>query len=186
LRNHRAPSADISNAYRRAAELGEQYLRFIAERPAPGTDASDAQFLVSTAYAHLQEGDKAVAAARQASEAQPFNPMSYRAMAAALLRTQQGDEAAVELMTGFMVTGNRELRSALIDLYRSGLDKQSCATTTKTSGVVLNTSCEIVRRHLCAAAARANELQKRAGHPELAAQVAESTRGVDCGNVGTP
>jgi len=186
LRNHHATPAEISSAYRRAAELGEQYLRFIAERPAPGTDASDAQFLVSTAYAQLQEGDKAVAAARQASEAQPFNPMSYRAMAAALLRTQQGDEAAVELMTGFMVTGNRELRNALIDLYRSGLDKNSCATTTKaSSGVVLNTSCEIVRHHLCAAAARASELQKRTGHPELASQVAESTRDANCGNFGT-
>jgi len=168
---HRAP-ATVANAYRRAATLGEHYLRLVDERPVSAKDTSDARLLVSTAYAHLQEGDKAVATARQAASAQPFNPVSYRALAAALLSTQHQNEAAVELMTGFIVTGNQELRSALVDLYRSGLDATGCATTTNGSTVALNTSsCEIVRRHLCEAAVGAADIQRRNGRPELASQV---------------
>jgi protein O-mannosyl-transferase len=186
--HHRDPAA-VSNAYRRAATLGEQYLRLTAERPVSAKDTSDARLLVSTAYAHLQEGDKAVAAARQAASDQPFNRLSYRALAAALLNTRHQNEAAVELMTGFMVTGNQELRSALVDLYRSGLDTEGCATITSGSSVILNFSCEIVRRHLCDAAARAIEIQRRNGHAELAAQVAILTSDAKCEAltpVGTP
>jgi hypothetical protein len=180
LRDHHASESDVSNAYRRAATLGEQYLRLVAERPVSAKETSDARLLVSTAYAALQEGEKAVTAARQAASDQPFNPMSYRATAAALLKTQQVNEAAIELMTGFMVTGNQDLRTALVDLYRGGLDPQGCATTATGSTVVLNVSCEVVRRHLCEAAARANELQRRAGHPELASQVSIFTRDANC------
>jgi hypothetical protein len=180
LREHHASESEISNANRRAAALGEQYLRLVSERPVSTKETSDARLLVSTAYAHLQEGDRAVAAARQAATDQPFNPMSYRATAFALVNAQQVNEAAVELMTGFMVTGNQELRTALLNLYRGGLDSQGCATSANGSTVVLNVSCEIVRRHLCEAAARANDLQRRAGHPELASQVAEFTRDAHC------
>ena len=155
--------------------LGEHYLLLVEERPVSAKDTSDARLLVSTAYARLQEGDKAVATARQAASEQPFNPLSYRALAAALLNTQHQNEAAVELMTGFIVTGNQELRSALVDLYRSGLDTAGCATTTNGSTVALNiSSCEIVRRHLCEAAARAADIQRRSGRPELASQVSSA------------
>jgi hypothetical protein len=46
---------------------------------------------------------------------------------------------------------------------------------------VLNLSCEMVRRDLCAAAARARELQQRAGRPDLAAQVSLFTKDAHCG-----
>jgi hypothetical protein len=180
LQDHHASGADIADAYRRAAALGEQYLRLAAQHPVSAKEMSDARLLVSTAYARLQDGDKALVAAREAASDQPFNPMSYRATAAALLNTRQVDEAAVELMTGFMVTGNQALRTALLDLYRGGLDRQGCATTANGPTVILNVSCEIVRRHLCEAAARANDLQRRAGHPELASQVAVFTRDARC------
>jgi hypothetical protein len=183
---HRDP-ATVANAYRRAATLGEHYLRLVAERPVSAQDASEARLLVSTAYAHLEESDKAVAAARRAASDQPFNPLSYRALAAALLNTQRQNEAAVELMTGFIVTGNQELRSALADLYRSGLDPKGCATTVNGSNVTLNiSSCDIVRRHLCAAAARAVDIQRRTGHADLASQVSVLTSDAKCEALGTP
>lgn len=181
LESRHRDAATVANAYRRAAMLGEHYLLLVEERPVSAKDTSDARLLVSTAYARLQEGDKAVATARQAASEQPFNPLSYRALATALLNTQHQNEAAVELMTGFIVTGNQELRSALLDLYRSGLDTAGCATTTTGSTVALNiSSCEIVRRHLCEAAARAADIQRRSGRPELASQVAVLTSEAKC------
>jgi hypothetical protein len=180
LRDHHASASDSSAAYRRAATLGEHYLRLVAEHPVSAEETSDARLLVSTAYTRLEVGDRAVAAAREGAAAQPFNPMSYRATAAALLSAQRSNEAAVELMTGFMVTGNQELRTLLVDLYRGGLDTKGCATTTSGSTVVLNVSCEIVRDHLCAAATRAADLQQRTGHPELARQATASARDAHC------
>jgi len=152
----------------------------MTERPVSATDTSEARLLLSTAYSRLQENGKAIAAARQAASDQPFNPMTYRGSAVALLNAQHPDEAAVELMTGFMVTGTSELRSALVDLYRSGLDANGCATSGTGSNVVLNVSCEIVRRHLCEAAARATRIQRDAGHPDLAEQVGIFTRDAKC------
>jgi hypothetical protein len=181
LEGHQRDPATVMSAYRRAATLGEHYLRLVEERPVSAQDTGDARLLVSTAYTHLQEGDKAVATARQAASDQPFNPLSYRALAVALLNTHHQNEAAVELMTGFIVTGNQELRSALVDLYHSGLDATGCATTVSGSTVALNiSSCEIVRRHLCEAAARAADIQRRSGHPELASQVSVLTSEARC------
>ena len=180
LTRHHASGSDISQAYHRAAALGEQYLRLATQHPVSPKEMSDARLLVSTAYAGLQEDDKALVAARQAAADQPFNPLSYRATAAVLLHANQLNDAAVELMTGFMVTGNQELRTVLLDLYRGGLDSQYCATTATGSTVVLNVSCEIVRRHLCAAAVRATDLQQRTGHAELASQVTIFTQDAKC------
>jgi hypothetical protein len=87
------------------------------------------------------------------------------------------------------VTGNQELRSALVDLYRGGLYWKGCATTTNGSSVIVNFSCEIVRRHLCDGAARAVDIQRRTGHAELASQVSMLTREANCealGLIGTP
>jgi len=180
LEKHRANPAVAEQAYRRAAELGERYLTLVAAHPVSVQDTNQARLLVSTAYAHVQDGDKAVNAARIAAANQPFDPAAYRTLAAALLNARQPDDAALELMTGFIVTGNAELRSALVDLYRGGGDPEGCATAKEGSNIVLNVSCEIVRRHLCAAAARARELQQRAGRSDLAAQVSAFTKDAHC------
>jgi hypothetical protein len=83
-------------------------------------------------------------------------------------------------MTGFMVTGDEELRRALIALYQTGLDSAGCATTVSGGRTTLNVACDIVRRHLCEAAARTATLQNEHGRPDLAAQASTFTRGVDC------
>jgi protein O-mannosyl-transferase len=176
-----AAASDSASAYQKAASLGERYLALLAEHPVSTNDATQARLLVATAYDRLAKGDRAVDAARQAVALEPFNPVGYRASAKALLTAERQDEAAVELMTGFILTGNADLRDALVDVYRGGLDAKGCAVTpTAGGGVILNSSCEMVRRHLCAASARAERLQRDAGHADLAARIEASMRAANC------
>jgi tetratricopeptide (TPR) repeat protein len=186
LQMHKANVSDVAKAYKRAAELGERYLALAAAHQVPAREISDAQLLVSTAYNHLDQSQRALDSARRAAADQPFNPAAYRDITVALLNENRLDDAAVELLTGFIVTGDEELRRVLIGLYRNGLDASGCATTVKDGRASLNVSCEIVRRHLCAAAVRATGLQRDNGHPELAAQVAVITRDANCVAPGTP
>ena len=131
---------------------------------------------MSTAYEHLKNGAKAVAASQSAQEADPFNPIVWRSAAAALLTAERADEAAIALMTGFMITGHADLRTVLIDLYRGGLDPDGCAVTSGANGGALNSGCDVVRRHLCAATGTAITIQNRAGRSDLAAQLESSSR----------
>jgi tetratricopeptide (TPR) repeat protein len=187
LHTHNGTSDDVAKAYRRAADLGERYLALAALHQIPANDISEAQRLVSNAYRHLGQAQRSLDLAQRGISIQPFSPAAYRDLTAALLNVNRLDDAAVELMTGFMVTGDEELRRALIELYQNGLDAAGCATTISGGRTSLNGSCELVRRHLCAAAARAAQLQQDHGRADLAAQVSTFTRGVNCGaSVGTP
>ena len=171
---------EVAKAYQRAADLGERYLALARLHQIPATEVSEAQLLVSNAYRHLGQAQRSLEVAQHGAADQPFNPAAYRDLTAALLSLNRSDDAAVELMTGFMVTGDEELRRALIALYQTGLDASGCATTVDAGRTSLNVSCEIVRRHLCQAAGRAAKLQTDHGHPDLASQAATFTRGIDC------
>lgn len=186
LQAHNGTPKDAARAYQRAADLGERYLALARLHQIPATEISEAQLLVSNAYRHLGQAQRSLELAQHGAAVQTFNPDAYRDLTAALLGVNRSDEAAVELMTGFMVTGDEELRRALIALYQTGLDAAGCATTVSGGRTTLNVACDIVRRHLCAAAARAAKLQHDHGRPDLAAQVSTFTRGVDCASVGTP
>jgi Flp pilus assembly protein TadD len=113
-----ADASDVAKAYKRAAELGERYLALAAAHQVPAREISDAQLLVSTAYNHLDQSQRALESARRAAANQPFNPVAYRDITVALLNVNRLDDAAVELMTGFMVTGDEDLRRVLIALYQ--------------------------------------------------------------------
>jgi hypothetical protein len=180
LQAHQAKTEDVDHAYRRAASLGERYLDLARAHQVPAKETSDAELLISTAYGHLNQTARAIESARRAAIVQPFNPATYRDLSAALLSMNRADDAAVELMTGFVVTGDQELRNVLIALYQRGLDVRGCATTVTGASTALNPSCEIVRRHLCTAADRASKLHRDHGHPELAAQVSTFTAGANC------
>jgi hypothetical protein len=180
LQAHQAQAEDVDHAYRRAASLGERYLDLARAHQVPAKEMSDAELLISTAYGHLNQTGKAIESARRAAIVQPFNPATYRDLSAALLSDNRTDDAAVELMTGFVVTGDQELRNVLIALYQRGLDAAGCATTVTGASTALNPSCEIVRRHLCTAAARATKLHRENGHPELAERVSTFTIGANC------
>jgi hypothetical protein len=75
-------------------------------------------------------------------------------------------------MTGFMVSGDSTLRTALLSLYAAGLDPDRCAAKENDRGItILNDGCAIVHRHLCAASAAAGAIYDKAGNADLAASV---------------
>jgi tetratricopeptide (TPR) repeat protein len=180
LQAHKGTPDDVAKAYQRAIELGERYLALAKLHRIPATEISVAQLLVSNAYRQLGQSQRSLENAERGAAVQPFNPDVYRELTAALLNVNRADDAAVLLMTGFMVTGDEELRRALIALYRTGLDAAGCATTVSGDRTTLNVECDIVRRHLCEAAARAAKLQHDHGRADLAAQASTFTRGIDC------
>ena len=106
----------------------------------------------------------------------PFAAAAYQAEAAALVDARRADDAAVTLLAGFIVTGDGSLRAGVMDLYRSGLDREGCAVRSGPSGPVLNQDCDIVRRHLCAAATASIEIYDGAGRAELAQRTRLSAR----------
>jgi hypothetical protein len=177
---HNGAPNDVAAAFQRAADLGERYLALARLHDIPAAEISEGQLLVSNAYRHLGQAQRSLEIAQHGAATQPFNPDAYRDLAAALLSVHRSDDAAVELMTGFMVTGDEELRRALIALYQTGLDATGCATTVSGGRSSLNVSCEIVQRHLCEAAARTATLQNDHGRADLAAQASTFTRGIDC------
>jgi hypothetical protein len=137
--------------------------------------------IVSSAYQRLNESEGAVAAGRNALTLQPFNPRAYQVAAAALVSAGQPDNAAVALMTGFIVTGDKELRALLIQLYRGGLDTGKCAVSSTPKGDVLNSSCELVARNLCAAGRNAMMVHRQNGRTDLADQLQATTlQGLGC------
>ena len=88
----------------------------------------------------------------------------------------QADAAAVTLLTGFMVTGDTALRAAVISLYRGGLDRSGCAIRVEAGNPVLDRTCEIVKRHLCAASSAAIAVYAGAQRDNLAAATRENAQ----------
>lgn len=171
-------ASDMIADYRRAAALLERYLELIAIRPISPQDTADARVLLSTAYTRLGQQSKSAELARQAESGDPFNPATYRSMATALVVASRLHDAAIELMTGFMVTGDQDLRTALIAIYRNGVDRQGCAV--QSDGTTLNPSCEPVRQHLCTAALRASAIHRQHGRTDLADAALASVTGLKC------
>jgi hypothetical protein len=162
-------------AYARAVALAERHVAIVQaqSRDARSADAAaaDAQALLATAYRRAGAADKSLEAARRALLAQPLSPTAYRTLATSFTLVQQYDNAAVALLTGFMVTGDASLRETLIDVYRAGLDANGCAVKTGPNGLVLNPNCGIVHRHLCLATDEAIRVQRQVGRNELAQQL---------------
>jgi hypothetical protein len=83
-----------------------------------------------------------------------------------------------------MVTGDQTLRGVLVDLYRGGLDAQGCAVSVAAGGnVTLNTSCAMVRRHMCAASAETAALQRQRGRADLANAVLAAVSNLGCASL---
>ncbi len=171
-----------TDTFRRASTTIQRYLSLIEQehsraRPPTGANAfagsitkdeADGYRLLSTISLRLSEPDRAVESARRAQTLEPLNPVSYQALAAALTGQRSYEGAAVTLLTGVMLTGNAGLRAAAMDLYRAGLDQQGCAIATSANGPILNSSCEVVRQHMCAASRDAAGIQRVQGRADLA------------------
>ena len=104
----------------------------------------------------------------------------------ALLNVNRLDDAAVELMTGFIVTGDEELRRALIALYRNGLDAAGCATTVKDgTGVAERLVRNRAAPFVCGGRAR-DRVATRQWPPGARGASLGLTRDANCGALGTP
>jgi len=123
---------------------------------------------LASAYHRLGRAQQALAADAEAQTIDPANIGVYGEMADSYLALERPEDAAVALAEGVLATGDPGLRSDLVKLYQSGLDSKGCAVAAGPQGPALNPSCEIVRRDLCEAAARAHSpsLRRRLACPD--------------------
>ena len=124
-------------------------------------EAAEAYRILASAYLRLGQAAQALPAATHAQTINPANVEVYGQIADAFLAEHRGEEAAVILAEGMFATGDQSLRSDLLKLYQSGVDTKGCAVVPGPRGPALNPSCEIVRRDLCAGAARAHRQDLR-------------------------
>ena len=132
------------------------------------SDAGDAYRLLSAAYLGLGDTERALDTANKARAQDPLNPDAYRQISHALLVRGRGDEAAVALMEGMVVTEAPHLREELLDLYRNGIDAKGCAVVPGPYGPAINPCCAIVHEHLCAASLGAIKTRLATGRRDLA------------------
>ncbi|MGP8245310.1 MAG: protein O-mannosyl-transferase TMTC1-related protein, partial [Bryobacteraceae bacterium] len=156
---------DAEKAYRRSRELLERCIeineayerRRIARygKPAPGVVARtkpEAYRLLSMVLQRLGDMDGALGAAREAQRMAPQDPQMYSQVADLLLMRDLGDEAAVTLIEGMLITSDQGLRAYLVRLYGSSTDPANCTLVPGPTGPVINPRCQIVLDHVCAAA----------------------------------
>jgi tetratricopeptide (TPR) repeat protein len=153
-------SSEAGRAFQRALDAGRQCLTIIEASRAriPGgstAPAADAHRLLAAAYLGLHQPQRALDEAQAALALSPTHALPYRQIAAASLDLGRPDEAVIALMTGLVATGDPGFNRDVSGLYRAGLDAEGCAVKGTASEPLLDPSCPIVRRHLCAGYARA-------------------------------
>lgn len=171
-RGRGASEPEAQRSLHRARQLLDRSLAIFEAGAAGRTDvnhAARADVYRLRAAADLGLADYAAAArtARQSIGLAPMHPLAYQLEAEALLRLDRFDEAAVSLGTGALVTGDQQLGTALIDLYRSASDPGGCAVVTIANAPALNPKCPVVRTHVCDAARAARGLLRQAGSDRL-------------------
>ena len=148
-----------------------------AQHPNPNDDVYR---LLSLDYLRLGNAPEALAQAKKAQAHEPMEAEAYRQLASSLSANAQRDEAAVALMEGFLLTQDQSLRQSVVQLYQEGLDTKGCATVAGPNGPALNPSCEVVRRHLCKAAAEAARTSQQAGRQDIAGTLQQNILQLGC------
>jgi len=162
-------------ACRSIADANERQLVALArahQRPAPEPDGArlgDLERQLASAYLRLSDARQAYEATARAVDLDPLNAGGYRRLASLLAARGQTDDAAVTLVQGILLTSDMGLRQDLLDLYASGLDTERCATRAQGQySAAINPGCAIVRRHSCAALARAVDVYLKMHEPAKA------------------
>jgi protein O-mannosyl-transferase len=130
---------------------------------------ADLYRLLSEAELRLGDAPRALDHARYALDLSPFSAPMYLQLADVLLHSGRTEESIVALMEGEIITSDPGLNAQIVQLYRSGLDPQGCASVEKNGQATLNPSCEIVHRHLCEGSTAAEQIYAQAGRADLAA-----------------
>jgi protein O-mannosyl-transferase len=141
------------------------------EPPAKPTRYADSYRLISEVQSRLGDTSDALENAAYALNLEPFSALAYLQWANALLPARGAEDSAVALMEGEILTKDPFLKDQLVQLYRSGLDTQGCAAVENQGQWMLNTSCDVVRRHLCKAFAGAEKIYTSAGRADQAADI---------------
>lgn len=81
------------------------------------------------------------------------------------------------LLTGSIVSGDRELGHDAMQLYADGVDPDGCAVVGSGTSAALNPQCPTVVRHSCIASAAAYQIFTKAGDEARAAQVKSAAIG---------
>jgi tetratricopeptide (TPR) repeat protein len=110
----------------------------------------EARWLLAAAYWRLGKMEEAVAAASEALALHPASPEGYQQISYVFAAQDRMNDAAVALIEGGLITSDANLRSDLLDLYRSAYPN-SCAITTGPNGPALNPACDLVHKQFCAA-----------------------------------
>jgi hypothetical protein len=177
---------DLRRLYARAIHLLDRAV-LITRAQAGGVPGlsdqpeADAQRLRAVALLALENPSLALIASDRARTLSPLQPLAYRTAASALIGLNRDDDAAIALLTGSIVTGDRSLGDACIDLYQHGLDPDGCAVSMSGGRPALNPRCPVVHRHSCTATAEAIRIDSRLGRREQADQLrAVGTRELGC------
>jgi tetratricopeptide (TPR) repeat protein len=129
--------------------------------------AADGYRTLASAYLHLSQARQALEAALEAQRIDQANAGVYDEIADAYYAQGRGEEAAIALAEGMLVTGDRGLLDELLKLYQSGVDSKGCAVVAGPHGATLNPKCEMVVRDLCEATLRGRlpEVRRRLACP---------------------
>lgn len=179
LRGNAGSSAEAVRLYSRARQLLDRAVAIASAGAArlPGGSVepeADALRLRAAALLGLENPALALTSAMRARLLSPLHPLGYHFAAAALLAMQRGEDAVVTLMTGSLVTGDRELGQEAMSLYARGVDPEGCAVIGLGANAALNPQCVTVRTHSCAASAAAYQIFKKAGQLDRAAHVRDT------------
>jgi tetratricopeptide (TPR) repeat protein len=141
--------------YGKAISLLREFVTVEAASPGRLNDLRQAYGYLTLSSLYLTTGDvgKASDAAERSRALDPMEPKIYLQMAELALKEKRMDDAFVRLTEGEFVTGDTNLRQALMDLYRRAIDPRSCVLTPGPDGPEMNPACDIVHAHVCAASA---------------------------------
>jgi hypothetical protein len=99
----------------------------------------------------LGDSEQAYSAATYARLLSPDYSDAYHVMADSLLLANRDEDAAVALIQGLLITGDRKLFPLVQRIYTNGLDAKGCAFVQTAKGPTFNSACEIVRTDSCKA-----------------------------------
>jgi len=126
---------------------------------------------LAVTHVRLGERDLALEAARRARTLEPLLPESHKTVAWVLDSIGRRADAAVALVTYFIISGDAGILEPLRMRYANGVDANRCAIAETPRGPTLNTTCPLVRDELCQASAEAAQIYVENKRPDLASNM---------------
>jgi protein O-mannosyl-transferase len=128
-------------------------------------------YYLAVTYLRLGDSQHAYDAATYARLLSPDYSDAYHVMGDSLLLAHRDEDAAVALIQGLLISGDRKLFPLVQNIYNSGLDAKGCAFAQTAKGPTFNTSCEIVRTDICKASAELIKVLRQDHEEPLADEI---------------